>query len=217
MIVVIQCAASKHPHAGRMRTASGTSVEFVADPESTPPAPGVIHARPDELAGERSWRQLLTEYNSQPANNPLGLLPAYKLYENDAYCRLADRFGLASLFILSAGWGLLSSEFLTPYYDITFTASADPWKRRRKWQHYDDFCMLPEGAIDHVVFLGGKDYLPLFCTLTSSVRALKTVFYNSSKCPSAAGYSFKRFETTTRTNWQYECAAALVAGTIGVV
>jgi hypothetical protein len=27
---------------------------------------------------------------------------------------------------------------------------------------------------------------------------------------------FKRFETTTRTNWHYECANALIAGKLSV-
>jgi len=40
--------------------------------------------------------------------NPLGLCPAYQLYENKTYGRLAARFGLGNLFILSAGWGLIA-------------------------------------------------------------------------------------------------------------
>src|SRR5579862_6414267 len=124
MIVVIQCAAGKQHDAGRMKTADGAPVEFVADPMEAPFDPPVVYARPDDLPGERTWRQLLSDYNNQPEDNPLELLPAYQLYENSAYRGLADRFGLANLFILSAGWGLLSSEFLTPHYDITFTAMA---------------------------------------------------------------------------------------------
>ena len=61
--------------------------------------------------------------------SPFGLLPAYQLYENSTYNRLVDRFGLSNVYILSAGWGLIPADFLTPHYDITFSASADAYKR----------------------------------------------------------------------------------------
>ena len=57
-------------------------------------------------------------------------------------------------YILSAGWGLINSEFLTPYYDITFSAAADNYKRRRKADTYRDFCMLPEDVDELIVFFG---------------------------------------------------------------
>ena len=110
----------------------------------------------------------------------------------------------------------VSTRQLRRDYDITFTAQADPWKRRRKRDRYEDFCMLPESVTDDIVFLGGKDYLPLFCTLTNHIRAPKTVFYNLKERPHFPGYNFKRFETSTRTNWHYECAAALIDGAVAV-
>lgn len=217
MIVVIQCAASKRTDAGLLRTESGVPVEFVADPQAAPADPSRIYARPDDPAGNgSSWRQLLLAYNQRPEGNPLGLLPAYRLYENRAYDRLVDRFGLANVYILSAGWGLIGADFLTPHYDITLSASADSYKRRRKTDRYDDFCLLPDEAGDDIVFLGGKDYLPLFCELTAGLRGRKTVFYNSANRPRVKGCALTRFETTTRTNWHYECANALIDGAIGI-
>jgi hypothetical protein len=62
---------------------------------------------------------VLQEYNALPGNNPLGLYPAWRLYENRSYEGLVDRFGVDNLYILSAGWGLISAAFLTPNYDIT--------------------------------------------------------------------------------------------------
>jgi hypothetical protein len=118
---------------------------------------------------------------------------------------------LENVFILSAGWGLISAGFLTPQYDITFSRSAEAYKRRGKREHYSDLCMLPECA-DDVVFLGGKDYLPLFCTLTNSVRGRKTVFFNSKCTPDAPGCRLERFGTVARTNWHYQCANALIDG-----
>jgi hypothetical protein len=71
-----------------------------------------VYARPDDLCESgKPWRDVLLEYNKQPRNNPLGLSPAYRLYENLAYRRLVEAFGGASVFILSAGWGSIGAEF----------------------------------------------------------------------------------------------------------
>jgi hypothetical protein len=92
--------------------------------------------------------------------------------------------------------------------------SADPHKRRKKTDQYADFQMLPNGAEANVVFLGGKDYVPLFCNLSTGIRNVLKVFYNSTHTPDSARCKFRRFETTTRTNWHYECANALIDGSI---
>jgi hypothetical protein len=65
------------------------------------------------------------EKNVGGARNPLGLYPAYRLYENRVYGRLVEAFGVENIYILSAGWGLIRADFLTPYYDITFSHSAE--------------------------------------------------------------------------------------------
>lgn len=213
MILVIQCAASKKPDAGHLRTADGRPVLFVADPPAAPATSSCIYARPDDVSDQGgTWRQLLLSYNERPEQNPLGLLPAWQLYENGVYKQLVARFGLRNVYILSAGWGLIGAGFLTPQYDITFSGSAEAYKRRRKGRGYQDFRMLPNGTQDDVVFFGGKDYLPLFCALTSAVQGRRTVFYNSGVEPAAAGCHLQRFETATRTNWHYECAKAFLDG-----
>jgi len=215
MIVVIQCAASKRMDAGQLRTQDGKSILFVANPELAPDVGTIAYARPDDESGDgQSWRQMLLRYNETPTNNPLGLSKAYELYTNDAYRRLVHRFGSDKTFILSAGWGIISASFLTPAYDITFSAAAESYKRRRKNERYYDFCMLPARSEEKIVFLGGKDYLPLFCFLSSDLQCERTVFYNSSSPPIAPGCSMKRFVTTTRTNWHYECASRLLDGTL---
>jgi hypothetical protein len=136
----------------------------------------------------------------------LHLYPAFELYANDTYRRLVDRFGVDNTFILSAGWGLIRASFVTPAYDIPFSAQAETFKRRRKGDLYRDWCMLSEDNEDDILFFGGKDYLPQLISLTSHLRCRKTVFYNSGSPPAAPGCSFKRFVTRTRTNWHYECA-----------
>ncbi len=218
MIVVIQCAAGKRAGAGHLVSADGRPVDFVADPASAPSDPGRVCARPDDpCGGAISWRQALLTYNREPRNNPLGLYPAYRLYENRTYERLADRFGLSKLYILSAGWGLIAANFLTPYYDITFSQSADGYKRRKKLDRYDDFRVLPDDTEEEILFFGGKDYLPLFCSLTRSVKATKAAFYNSAQRPQMDGCKLVRFDTTTRTNWHYECAKAFLNGDVTIV
>ena len=219
MIVVIQCAARKRPDAGRMVTGGGMPVEFVADPQAAPDNKSRLYARPDDPAfGGKSWRQLLMDFNTSPGNNPLGIYPAYNLYENGAYGRLVERFGISNVFILSAGWGLIRGDFLTPYYDITFSKNpkVPKFKRRHKSDRSDDFRMLPNDTQEEIIFFGGKDYLLQFCKLTAGVRGKKNVFFNSIASPRVDDCVLKRFETTTRTNWHYECVDAFLDGKITV-
>ena len=205
MIVVIQCAKKKRDGAGFLLTDEGRRVSFVADPRA--PSDGRYHyARPDDLSDRGvTWREVLLEYNRNPRNNPLGLYPAYQLYERGIYGELVERYGVEKTYILSAGWGLIRADFLTPCYDITFTQNAERHKRRRKRDPYDDFKMLPDETDEAVAFFGGKDYVPLFCDLTAPIKACRTVFYSSMRPPRAPGCTLQLFNTNTRTNWHYEC------------
>ncbi|MGE0454016.1 MAG: hypothetical protein AB7O37_18155 [Vicinamibacteria bacterium] len=213
MIVVIQCSGSKQPDAGHLRTPEGTPVMFVARPEVAPARAGLLYARPDDVAGGgKTWRDVLLEYNSHPQDNPCRLLPAFRLYEERAYAGLVEAFGPDHVYILSAGWGLIAASFLTPDYDITFSQSAEPFQRRRKRDRYRDFRMPSARGDEPIVFLGGKDYVPPFCALTSEARGRRTVFFNSTNPPDAPGCALERYETRTRTNWHYECAEAVIRG-----
>jgi hypothetical protein len=215
MIIVIQCAASKRPDAGHLVTSDGRAIKFVAHPEIAPAEPNHLIARPDDTPENgMSWRTQLLKYNETQKRNPQRLLPAYQLYENKTYRLLVERFGSKSVYILSAGWGLIHSDFLTPHYDITFSLSADAYKRRRRTDRFQDFCMLSDEADEEIVFLGGKDYLPLFCELTRRAKGQRIAFFNSANAPQFQNCTFKRFETRTRTNWHYECAKALLDRTI---
>jgi hypothetical protein len=188
-------------------------VLFVANPTSAPATDSCVYARPDDPSDHGgSWREVLLRYNEAPGNNFFSLLPAFELYERDTYRALVKRFGIDKTYILSAGWGLIPASFLTPCYDITFTANADDWKRRRKRDTYSDLSMLPVGTEEEIVFFGGKDYLPLFTRLTAPAGSARTVFYNSATLPYAPNCRLVRFSTTTRTNWHYECADAFARG-----
>lgn len=214
MRIVIQCAARKDASAGSLRAADGREVQFVAQPGLAPRGVNLHYARPDDVSDDgRTWRERLVACNAA-ADNSLNLRPAHTLYAHDAYRALADRFGLEQLFILSAGWGLIRADFLTPQYDITFATSADAWKRRRTGDHYQDFCILPDDD-DPIVFVGGKDYVPLFSKLTRALRARKLVIFNLQAPPRLPkGFALLRYQTATRTNWHYECAHDLVVGTL---
>lgn len=212
MRIVIQCAAAKRLD-GFLRTPDGRPVKFVAHPELAPASADFVFARPEDAVepGARSWRDLVLDLNRKHERSET-ILPAFQLYTPPSYGALVKRFGLSNIFILSAGWGLLPSTFLTPNYDITFSASVDAYKRRRQTDIYRDFEEL--NGEDPVLFLGGKDYLPLFCALTARLKAPRFVYFNSTSEPDVPGCHIVKYSTTRRTNWHYSCADELIAGTL---
>lgn len=222
-IIVIQCAARKQSHAGCLRLRSGQEVLLVAHPANAPQDGRYAYAHPDDPADtEETWRKQLLRYNDLhkdvPGGNPLRLLPAWQLYNNPIYARLAAECELESLYILSAGWGLIRADFLTPAYDITFSnaGNVEPYKRRRQRDAYEDWRMLPDDTDDPVVFFGGKDYIRMFCELTERVKGPRYVFFNSRNAPDAPGCHLRKFDTRTKTNWHYECARAFMDGKVGI-
>ena len=53
------------------------------------------------------------------------LVNAADLYDNPAYRNLRECFGYKSIFILSAGWGLVRGDTKIPTYNITFSSAAE--------------------------------------------------------------------------------------------
>ena len=219
MIAVILCAARKKPNSGHLLRRGGRRMMFVARPDQAPTSSVHVYARPDDVADTgKSWRTELWGYNRKHSAglgaNPLGVLPAWQLYDNPVYARLTQKFGLKRLYILSAGWGLIAADFLTPAYDITFSTNANHYMRRPRHHHYGDYRMLPRDTTEPVVFFGSKNYVPFFCSLTDGIKGTRYVFYNSREEPYAPGCVLRRFETTSRTNWHYKCADDFVKGKI---
>ncbi len=215
--VVFPCAAAKAPNAGHLEMPDGRRVFFVADPREAPVNSSVLYRRPDDRADSgHTFREKLCAYNLDEEGNPWGLLPAWQLYGNGIYSALADRLGTPDLFILSAGWGLIRADYLTPNYDITFSANAERYKRRPRRHGSGDFRQLLGGDHDRIVFAGGKDYLPMFLSLTDHVEAERVVYYNSASTPRAGDVRFVRFETRTRTNWHYKWARGLLDGEVQI-
>jgi len=179
------------------------------------PDPGILYAHPDDQSDRlyQTWRERVVAENQRPT---LGqpLLPAGQLYAPKVFAALERHLGPERLFILSAGWGLVRADFLLPAYDITFSKAADRYKRRGKTHRFDDFNALSTEPEDDTVFLGGKDYVPLFASLTTSILGRRLVFFRSEAPPDVPGCATHRYCTGTRTNWHYECAKALVSGAL---
>jgi hypothetical protein len=219
MNIVIQCAGGKRGNF--FASKGGRRIFFVADPSMAPTRDGYIYAHPDDFVEDGStWRDALLRYN-ELAENPLGLSCAFELYENPVYRRLVTKFGEGKVFILSAGWGLIKAGFRTPYYDITLSRivkkKGEPYKFREKEAAWRDFCQLPPESDEPILFLGGKDYVPLFSAITREHKGQRIIFYNSDIPQTAPGCLLQRYLTSTRTNWHYECANALIDGRLGEV
>lgn len=218
MKIVIQCAGNKSV-GGYWKNTIGEDVLFVSRPDLVPHFKG-RYAHPDSIDGEKTnktWCMQIMEYNTSAHNNPCRLYKAFELYQNTAYADLVSKFGIDNIYVLSAGWGLLRSDFLTPNYDITFQAQAKTYQRRKKHDSFHDLCQMTVREDEHIVYLGGKDYLPMFVRLTKNIKCKKTIIYNSKNTPNYYGYEVLRYETKIRTNWHYTCAQEIIAGTFSVI
>ena len=217
-IAIILCAARKHNDAGYFRNRDGQPVRFVAQPDLAQPSKIYTYARPDDVADVGgTWRELLADYNKRNRDaNPFSLLKAWQLYRHKTYGQLVRQLGEDNVYILSAGWGLLPANYLTPLYDITFSPLAEDYQRRNKEDLYKDMPSITNHGNEPMVYFGSKFYIPLFCKLTARHRGRRIVFYNSAYEPNAPGCELVRFNTKTRTVWYYECAQAFIDGRVTV-
>jgi hypothetical protein len=213
--VVIQCAKSKS--GAKWHDADGCPVNFVADPDLAFASRGERerYAHPDSIANDgRTWRQQIIDYNRH-ATNEHGLSFAYQLYTNPTYRNLVAHYGVEHVFILSAGWGLIPANFLTPYYDITFTKNRNvpEWAVRRGYGGFNDLNYLPNESDEPLVFLGGKAYVELFARLARRYNGPKIVVHSSRDQPTLDGQCVTvRYRGTTQTNWHYACAQDMIRG-----
>lgn len=208
--IVIQCASSKDITAPPLRTRDGRAVHIVAHPELVSDAGERVWARPDDPSNTpgASWRELVDRNAAD--GNPMGLRRTCDLYTPNCYGLLARIFGVARMYVLSAGWGLIRGDFPLPPYDITFVRSANAHKRRLPSDDFRDFSQLRDDGAP-VVFLGGRDYLPFFFDLTRAVMAEKIIPF---RAPDDAppeprregGVTWLPYRTRRSTNWHYSCA-----------
>ncbi len=195
MKVVIACAASKSPGgrpACKFRSRTKDEVLFVANRTLCQSLPkGVGYVEPDDRCGENhmTWREKLSLYN-ESGKNPDGLSRAADLYTpkqepfRDLYRLLADGFGWDSVFILSAGWGLIRADFWTPDYNITFSPPAKkekPWAWRdpkdRKWLDFNHLQNAGVAEGESIHFFGGNHYLDKFCIFVRAVPGRKVIHH----------------------------------------
>ncbi|HUE70840.1 MAG TPA: hypothetical protein VMP01_08110 [Pirellulaceae bacterium] len=139
---------------------------------------------------------------------------AFDLYQPRVYRDLVSALGQENVFILSAGWGLIRSDFLIPDYNITFSRQAVVWARRPKRLN------LPLTDLNHLAgeatsleepvhFFGGRDYLPLFHALMEHVPAPVIVHHKGSR-PPYRGFAYEAFSGRRNQNWHYQAAAAFI-------
>ena len=134
------------------------------------------------------------------------------------------KFGKSRVFILSAGWGLIRSDYLIPDYDVTFSSKGKEYaKRKRKIeQKFKDFNQLPADDGEDTVFLGGEDYRRrLLYKLIKDYTGNKLVFYRADlEKPNVphvpAGFEVMPYRTKTKTNWHYKCAKDLIDGKLSL-
>ena len=176
---------------------------------------------PDEIMndGITPWREYLNK-NQSDAN----LKKAYELYKpknTGIYTRMYNKY-LNRFFILSAGWGLVKSDFKLPNYDITFSTDKKSPKNTRRNQNmnmlpiYIDFNQLIVNINDDIIYVGGEKYLELFYKLTRNLPNRKIIYYNLKNNPKPlfGNYLYRRYFIKYSTNWHYELAEKIANGII---
>ena len=231
MIVVISCAASKDPRAGRLETPDGRRVEFLAHPAEMPESqrkPDIVYVCPEETSGYgMPWRQKLDEYNQQyqrTGENPWCLLPASQLYTprepySNIYLKLVERFRADNVYILSAGWGLIGSSFLTPSYSVTFSGQNPVNRRRRKdvFRDFNHLTLHAGGTERPIVCIGGTGYVRQFCKLTEAFRWPKMVLHLGRQPSLPSDYTARRYmRDGHKHTWVYQCALDLIDGKLAI-
>jgi hypothetical protein len=225
MKVVITCAGEKHGPP-RSFTHEGKHVEFVASPSLTPsdPTGRVAYFRPDDPAPDagKTWRTVLEEYNTR-GTNELGFRAAVDLYLPPIYQRLknfATQNG-AELFILSAGWGLVRSNYWLPNYNITFAQAkkVPKYAIRSLTEPFQDFQHMRVKGLDEPIYYFGScrfqplaPYLRIFRELAARTGGRKIAYYLASTKghpPQWNGFEFCPYtprDPAQRQNWHYGCA-----------
>ncbi len=194
---------------------------FVAQPDLyTQTSPAVRACQPDDVIGPEAgtWRQALVEYNRQyrlDGANPFSLLPAGCLYKHKVYQSLVGAYGSPNVYILSAGWGLIRSDYLLPDYNITFSKQGKVPEHAQRERNQDKFWhgvnhlldagLQPEEPIH---FFGGKSYLPLYYQLANPLVGRKVIHYMGKMrdADRRIGYEYEVHTGRENMNWQYGAA-----------
>lgn len=186
--VVIQCAKRKHPQAGHLLDSEGRPVRIGPEHLATPMI---------------TWAAQQIEARQQDPR----LFEARRLYRQPIYHEAGVRSGdPASVYVLSALWGIVRSDFRIPAYDATFSSLAPPEARiladapmGRPFQH------LAADDPRPILLFAVPAYLPLFFRLTATLPALRgVVLRNGEGGPLPRGVLAIPYQTTARTNWHLD-------------
>jgi len=173
--------------------------------------------RPDDAIDEqgRTWRDEVILLNrSGRCVVDMRLRKAEELYERPIYRRLVAEFDVENVYVLSAGWGLIRSDYYLPKYDITFSPVKRGYRYKRRsvkeriWQDFNQLCPSNEPLICFV----SNSYVPKLIEFTKGYVGPKLAFYTSESAKVAlgkAGIIRKadiRKETRDYRNWQYKAA-----------
>jgi hypothetical protein len=205
--------------AGKKRNSFFTkypTITFVCDPH------GSDQKFPDGDGPQngKTWRDYL-----KANQNDKNLLAAYQLYANNAYHGLHNKLK-DSFYILSAGWGLVRSDYKLPNYDITFSEKAASQNKRTHSLNekpvFHDFKQIESSNMEDIIYIGTHEYLPLFFQLTQHLPNRKIIYWKR-KTPQIVPNAFPapnstfiyRFYETKRNNvWYYNLAIELCNGII---
>jgi len=220
--LVMICAGGKHNSFFK----AYPKENFVNKPEL------ITEHHPDDKINDKkiSWRDYLIKNQSDT-----NLKKAFDLYNPtktkypNIYRDLFNKYK-TNFFILSAGWGLVNSEYRLPKYDITFSSAKNILvkKRRKNKPKYKDFNQFfdenkkliinPE---EDLVFIGGRDYLELFYNLTQNLSNRKIIYFKGShptqpklKCENIIFRPYIHSKPKIKTNWHYELANKISHGVI---
>lgn len=214
--VVMICAGGKHNSFFK----AYPKENFVNKPELS------NEHHPDDKMNDKktSWRDYLIKNQSDT-----NLKKAFDLYNPtktkypNIYINLFNRYK-SNFFILSAGWGLVNSDYRLPNYNITFSSSSKNKNAIRKnksiykdFNQFYDVNMVPLiSPEEDIIYVGGKDYLELFYQLTENLPNRKIIYFNSKNNPKPifGNYLYRRYIINYSTNWHYELANKISNGII---
>jgi len=206
--IIIQCASSKQDN-GLLG-----KVNFVAHPENK------NEAHPDDLIPNsgQTWRDYVEWENiNDYTSNKRGLHKIGELYKPKIYKEALKKFGYENTYILSAGWGLVRSDYLIPNYDITFSSMAEKKYRRKKEDTFKDFNQLAPD--EEFTFFGGEAYLPLlykliniqqFTISPSEITKPARIIYHASDTEKHLGYTYVKYPRCF-TNWHYSALREFIS------
>ncbi len=217
MKIIISCCNRKN---GERLLHNGEVIYFVSNVHQVVPN-NKNYFHPDDLVPNEdiTWRELISK--QELYNN---LQPAHELYRPPIYNSLHHHYG-NNLFIFSAGWGIIRSDFRLPKYNVTYSQNNNipNYAIRNNGDVFNDFNHLEGIALnERIILIAGSDYVLPFCQLTEDLPNEKIIIYknqillNNNQYLNYGNFQFQHYQTNRRTNWHYEFAQRLINNEIDI-